>query len=305
MPRDFHLDDRLALDQGLLHLDSEQLAFLQKTIGIQDEDALREHIFSVQAEAYDVFPYSSIRSFTFLGLGISRNPAWPEILRILHTRPNALLLDVGCCFGTDTRKAVSDGWPARSVIATDIIAEFWDLGRKLFRADSGDEVVEDIRYIQGDILDSSYLATAPPAPTHECSAQTDVDTRKITTLTELQHGVSAIHLSAIFHLFPESAQVYLARALAGLLAPHRGACIFGWSVASTSSQAELVCVQSGVSHPRLWLHSPGSWKDLWEDVFGETQVEVRAEVRDFENDVGVLLENGDRPRMLVWSVTRI
>ena len=66
MPDDLRLDDRLPLDPALLRLDAEQLAFFRATIGIEDGEALREHILSVQAEAYDVFPYSSIRSCTFL-----------------------------------------------------------------------------------------------------------------------------------------------------------------------------------------------------------------------------------------------
>ncbi|TFY51260.1 hypothetical protein EVJ58_g10663 [Rhodofomes roseus] len=43
----------------------------------------------------------------------------------------------------------------------------------------------------------------------------------------LQGRVSAIHASSLFHLFEEEKQLALARALAGLLAPHRGAMLFG------------------------------------------------------------------------------
>ncbi|KZV66200.1 hypothetical protein PENSPDRAFT_637324 [Peniophora sp. CONT] len=307
MPHAFHLDGRLALDPALLQLDAEQFAFLQSTTGIQDEEALKRHILAAQAEAYAVFPYSSIRSFTFLRLGISRNPVWRELLEVRQTLPHALLLDVGCCLGTDIRKAVYDGWSTKSVIATDIIPEFWELGRRLFCTQTSNMPSEDIRFIQGDILDSSFFATVPPLPTEDCSiAHTpELDLKIITTLTEVQHCVSAIHLSAIFHLFSEASQVYLARALAGLLASHRGACIFGWSVASTGSGAELVRFQNGVSHPCLWVHSPTSWIRLWGEVFGETQIKTRADVRDFETDVGLVLESGLKPKMLIWSVTRV
>ena len=164
---------------------------------------------------------------------------------------------------------------------------------------------ERIRFIQGDILDSSYLTPVAPLPTRDYELESVPDLGSISVLNELQHNFSAIHLSAVFHLFPESAQVHLAKALAGLLAPHSGACIFGWAVASTGPDAELVRVQSGVSHSRLWVYSPASWRQLWEEVFGEIRIKVRAEIRDFENDVGVLLENGEKPRMLVWSITRV
>lgn len=55
-------------------------------------------------------------------LQMPRHSIYKKILEMPKERPGALLLDVGCCFGTDVRKAVLDGFPPSQVIASDIEA---------------------------------------------------------------------------------------------------------------------------------------------------------------------------------------
>lgn len=290
-------------DENLLKLDLFQLEFLRHTTGIEDEEDIRRHILKVQAEAYEVYPYGTIRSFTFLGLGISRNPAWEGLLEMRKSTPGAVLLDIGCCFGTDVRKAALDGWPASQIVATDIVPGFWELGHRLFRSS---EASTEMAFLAGDILDEGFLGIFPPTPiVGDRQVDTTIALKSLTSLSALRGRASAIYVSAVFHLFAETAQTHLARALAGLLAAHAGATVFGWSAASTGADAEVVQIEAGVSHAKMWCHSPASWTALWEGILGgRERVEVSAEVQDFEGDVGMKLLDGRLPRRLVWSVRR-
>lgn len=51
--------------EALLHFDEDQLEFYKKATGIDDLDALKRHLISVQREAYAVRPYTTIVNFYF------------------------------------------------------------------------------------------------------------------------------------------------------------------------------------------------------------------------------------------------
>lgn len=63
-------ETRPPLDESLYPVksgeDPELFQFLQKEIGIQDEEELRQHVLRVQAKAYDHYGYPCIRHFAFL-----------------------------------------------------------------------------------------------------------------------------------------------------------------------------------------------------------------------------------------------
>ena len=108
-------------DNTLLPLNSEEEAFLKSETGIQDTEELKKHIIEVQEDAYkvsrcshayrinlhgavtdilvrvQVYPYPCIRGFGFARLRISRLPAYPRVLELGKSRPDAIFLDVGCC----------------------------------------------------------------------------------------------------------------------------------------------------------------------------------------------------------------
>ncbi|KZV91243.1 hypothetical protein EXIGLDRAFT_615917, partial [Exidia glandulosa HHB12029] len=99
------------LDPNLLVLRGDEGEFFKTQTGIKDDEKLREHILDVQRRAFAVWPYPCIRRFGFTKLKISRFPVYEEALRLGREREGAILLDLGCCFGNDARKAVSDGFP--------------------------------------------------------------------------------------------------------------------------------------------------------------------------------------------------
>ncbi|KAJ7315096.1 hypothetical protein DFH08DRAFT_715882, partial [Mycena albidolilacea] len=98
----------------------EGLQFLASQTGISDADELKKHVLAIQAKAYQVIAYPCIRIFGFTKLRMAGLPAYSQIKTLLHERPEAILLDLGCCFGTDIRKMAADGFPVQNLVACDL-----------------------------------------------------------------------------------------------------------------------------------------------------------------------------------------
>ncbi|KZV95798.1 hypothetical protein EXIGLDRAFT_834083 [Exidia glandulosa HHB12029] len=239
------------LDPALLSLAEDEAAFFQQQTGITDRDALRDHIISVQHKAFSVWPYPCIRHFGFTSLKISRFPVYGDVLKLGQERQNAILLDLGCCFGNDARKAVADGFPASQVIASDFQADFWSLGYTLFR-DSPESC--GIRFVQGDVFSSSLI---DPSATPTASADPIAACVQSASLVPLQGHVSALHTSAFFHLFDEEKQLEIAKRCAALLSKEPGSLIFGSHGGALTARP--------FADRDAYAHSPESWKKMWEE----------------------------------------
>ncbi|KAH8086627.1 hypothetical protein BXZ70DRAFT_1002232 [Cristinia sonorae] len=289
----------MPLEERLYGLADDELEFFKRETGIKDPEALKEHILRIQAEAYAVYPYPCIRRFSFTGLKVSRYPAYRDLLKLGRERPGALFLDVGCCFGNDVRKAVADGFPMNQALASDLRPEFWDLGYKLFNSTSDSFPVP---FIPGDIFDQSILTVASPAnasPPLPAPPLSDV-----TSLTPLNGHLSAIHASAFFHLFDEPQQLYVAKALAGLLSPQPGSIIFGSHRGALAKGARVEDDKWASGGP-MFNHSAESWNEMWEkEVFGEGQVKSWAILKDTKRPDLVHI-TGTKFYLLVWCVTRL
>ncbi|KDR76358.1 hypothetical protein GALMADRAFT_479239 [Galerina marginata CBS 339.88] len=270
------------LDATLYSLDAEERDFFQQLTDIQDEETLREHIIAVQTKAYEIYGYPCIRRFAFLRLKIASLPAYKHALKLLQDRKDPILLDIGCCFGNDARKAVVDGWPVQNVIASDLQQGFWNCGHELFK--STPETFPAV-FIPGDVFDPAMLTLPTPE-----AAQPSLDAplpplNTLTSLTPLTHRVSAIHASSFFHLFSEARQLELAHRLAALLRPEKGSIIFGQhgSRPEKGFRVETGRVVNGRT-VHMFCHSPESWREMWtQEVFGPdsgkgVKVEVDAEL---------------------------
>ena len=142
-----------ASENALLSLDLAQLELFRAQTGL-GEEALKDHIKSIQTKAYQVVSYPCIKSFNFLrclflscrysstqlsvvGLRCRANALIIGPCNSLKTgrTPFCLMLGVAVCFllllrqrildfghlvGCDLRKAVADGWPVENVIGFDI-----------------------------------------------------------------------------------------------------------------------------------------------------------------------------------------
>jgi len=273
----------LPLDGDMFKPDAEELAFFKKTTGIQDETELREHIRRVQEEAYKVFPYPCIRNYNFTKLKISRQPAYPQMMALVKTRPDAVYLDIGCCFGNDARKAVVDGYPMSNIICSDLRPQYWDLGYDLFR----DKDTFHVPFVAGDAFDAAFLS-----PTMLEKSGPRPGLNEVKALTELQGEISVIHASAFFHLFDQQRQETLTNLLASLLEEKPGSLILGSHVGQA--------VAGSFWEGRGYGHSPESWIELWESVLGKGACEVKAGLSLWKATPGD--PRGDR-KLLTWSVT--
>ncbi|KAF7377672.1 Methyltransferase ausD [Mycena sanguinolenta] len=297
------------VDESLLFkMNDEDFTFIKALSGIEDVDALKKHIIAVQTKAYDLYGHMCIRRFSFTRPKISAFPMYEHALELGR---NGILLDIGCCFGTDIRKCWSDGIPARNLIASDLrpgrmarlclrmdihfLIVFWNLGHELFQSTPDSFPVA---FLAGDALDPNFLEpTMPPDSSSEVPDFVP-PLSSLTSLTPLRGHVSVIHITAVFHLFFEPQQLQLARALAGLLSPAPGSLILGSHVGRRTKGFNERAIGSGGHH--MFCHSPESWCELWEEVFPKGMIEVKAELkqrpeREESYDIG----------NLVWSVTRL
>ncbi|EAU85563.2 hypothetical protein CC1G_06276 [Coprinopsis cinerea okayama7 len=292
--------ERPPLDESLYDLenDPEALDFFKSQTGIQDNGELRKHILNVQGRAYDVHGYPCIRNFSFLKLKISRLPAYPAVLDLLKQRQDPILLDLGCCFGNDLRKAVADGWPVQGAIGSDLRQDFWESGHELFRTTPN---TFPARFLDGDIFDPGFINPPPPIPL-TCSPPgplprlTDVE-----SLTPLQGHISAIHTSSFFHLFSEELQSQAARLVGSLLSPLQNSIIFGCHVGRTDKGFREESMDGRLQ--KMFCHSPESWKEVWDGgVFKKGTVQVEARLRPTE----VPMPQGLEVLMMMdWSVVRL
>ncbi|KAJ6459591.1 hypothetical protein C8R45DRAFT_1109457 [Mycena sanguinolenta] len=303
--------DPLPLDDSFYRED--RVAFISEETGIQDPEALKQHIIAVQKKAYAVKGFPCIRYFAFAWERISELPAYTEVLKLGRERDGAVFLDIGCCCGADIRKVARDGWPIKNLIASDLFAgepaesqlsvdspswdtDFWDVGHELFRSTPESFPVA---FLPGNAVDPAFLK--PLAPLASASQITDSPPSlcSLTTLTSLNGHVSAIHVSSVFHVLSEADQTQLAQSLAGLLSPLPGSLIFGYHIAQETAGLGPVD-RNQTDGRRVFCHSPESWVALWEGIFGEGIVKI---------DVGltkVVMSDDDVERSwLTWSVKRI
>jgi len=286
--------EQSALDPTLYSLTDEAKTFLKQLTRIENDDELKEHILNVQHEAFQIFPYPCIQGFRFLTLKVANLPAYQDVLALGRDRPNAVLLDIGCCFGNDPRKAALDGFPSDQIVASDIKSEFWELGHKLFKSNPAGF---PMTFVPGDIFDDTFVKTSPPAPPlgeGESNISPRVKDLGLTdSLNPLLGKISAIHASSFFHLFGEEKQTIVAHKLAGLLSPEPGSIIFGSHAGSTVKGTKKIEISGAIYE--TFRHTPGSYKELWEkEVFGDGQVVCEASNQDI----------GGRT-MMSWSVRRL
>ncbi|KDQ58877.1 hypothetical protein JAAARDRAFT_33617 [Jaapia argillacea MUCL 33604] len=286
-------------------LDEEESEFFKAETGIHDDEELRTHIVAVQEKAYKVHPYPCIRRFAFTKLKIARLPGYEQLLKLGKERRGAIFLDIGCCFGNDTRKAIYDGFPIEGVIASDLRREYWDIGHELFKSTP---TSFQVPFLQGDIFSPTFLSPSAPLTTPPSTSAPPLST--LTTLTPLHGHISAIHASSLFHLFPESLQLKLAHALGSLLSPLPGSIIFGSHGAAPIKGVRVREPGEQGEYRETFRHSPESWKELWDgEVFEKGIVEVFTELREIQRgDLGSGVGDGANGRTaywLLWWVKRL
>ncbi|EJF59791.1 hypothetical protein BD309DRAFT_953483 [Dichomitus squalens] len=285
-----------------LHLDEDERAFFKATTKIEDDAELDQHILTVQAQAYKIFPYPCIRIFGFTRIRISRLPAYEKFLELGRNRANPIFIDLGCAFGSDVRKAVLDGYPIEFCLATDLRGGLYREGYALFR-DTPETF--PVPFIEGDVFDPDFLAIAEPPSKDVTLICPPPSLKDLVSLNPLRGHVSAVYMGKFLHIFDEAGQAHIAKALAGLLSPEPGSILFGVQGAledkgpftPTSSDWTMFC------------HSPESLGKLFEDAFGGPGT-IKFESRMVEEPGGPTYfdtwPGNQKPfTCQEWSVTRL
>ena len=174
--------------------------------------------------------------------------------------------------------------------------DFWDLGHKLFRTTPD---TFPVTFVPGNVFDPEHLSIVSPFTANFPPVITVPDLSTLTSLNPLRGHVSAIYASSFFHLFPEDAQLRLARALAGLLSPLPGSMIFGKHL----GLPEVGHLENPLIPRRLFCHNSRTWSELWDDVFPKGTVKIKAVVVEVPKD-GMYSE-ANSLHLLIWSVTRL
>ena len=159
--------------------------------------------------------------------------------------------------------------------------------------------------VPGDAFDPAHLAVAPPLTAAEAPTTPAPPLVGLTSLNPLRGRVSAIHASAFFHLFEEEQQLHLARALAGLLSPEPGSLILGAHGGRPVKGLRVEMFRPNSHGVTMFCHSPESWVEMWETVFGKGTVKVEASLTEVERKDLIHLTEETRFYLLVWSVTRL
>ncbi|KAF9266942.1 hypothetical protein L218DRAFT_758414 [Marasmius fiardii PR-910] len=282
--------------QRLETLSKEDFDFFKEQLGTDDEAEIKAHIVEVASKAIEIYHYGCIATFAFSKTAtgiydlIGSSSAYQRAVKLCSQHEDALFLELGAFFGTTLRKAVTDGIPVSRVIGSDIHSELWNLGHELFKSTP---TTFPAAFVEGDAFDPNFISGRGPC-TDGSPADHDLpDLRSLTSLVPLQGRVSAIHVANVFHLFIEEKQVELALAISSLLSPRPGSLIFG--------------VQFGFETPGLYhyrstryIHSPESWKKVWQSVFPEGSVKIEAKMAPMPDGMEVFGFDGG---VLVWSCT--
>ncbi|KAK0496116.1 hypothetical protein EDD18DRAFT_1309768 [Armillaria luteobubalina] len=283
----------IPLQPELYRLSEDETVFFKSQTGIERDEELKTHIFTVQAEAYKagLGPHQgscelNCRSLFFqirpypctVMLGISKYPSYQRFLAIGREREGAIYVEIGCCFGNGARKAVADGFPVHQIIATDLHSDFWRLGHKLFKSTPDSFPA---RFIAADILDFKDSS--------ENSAYTAIS--EVQTLAQLRGSVSAIHAAAFFHLFDEEQQLQIGKTMAILLSSTPGSIIFGTHIGlPTKGYREAPIIRVGRTRS-MFCHSPETWRSLWDGVIF------------LKGTVDLPDKSGAKFCILVWCIT--
>lgn len=189
-------------------------------------------------QAWQTFPYPCIGQFRFLDLSIGLHPLYPEVLQRMKSG-SQIYLDLGCCFGQDIRRLVSDGAPSKNCYGSDLRLDFMSLGYNLFL----DKDKLESKFIQGDVFD----------PDSE--------------LKTLDGNVDIIHAASFFHLFGLEEQKQVARRIVKLLKPRQGSLVLGRQVGNVQGGEFLHRTNP---NRMMFRHDKETWKRMWDEVGEET-----------------------------------
>jgi SAM-dependent methyltransferase len=202
-----------------------------------------------------------------------RSRSYQEILSRLKN--GACLLDIGCCFAQDLRKAAHDGAPSANLYGAELMPAFIDLSYDLFL----DKDKFAAHFMQADIFDEEG------------------------PLKELEGKMDIIQVSLFLHLFDLEGQTKACEKLVRILRQEKGVLVTGQQVGSTVPMQ--LPPETG---SQMYKQNVESFEKMWEEVGRRTGTEWKVTAH---LDAGLGIEQNKRTwddsstRRLVFEVERI
>lgn len=220
---------------------------LEQYSGIAPAD-IDAHIHDIRDQAWAVFPYGGIGSFSFLNFNSTlQDPQFQAVTaRLTAPGSSETFLDVGCAFGTVVRQLIAEGVPSERLFGTDLQPRLLELGHELF----GDRENTSATFVAGDMLKED-------------------DTR----LDVLNGRIDIIYASAFFHLFEREDQSKAAKRMVRFLnLQNPKAMIFGLNGGPKVEGWEK------------YVLDVDSWRGMWDGVGEATGTTWRTEMEIIESN---------------------
>ncbi|KAM7215947.1 hypothetical protein V8F06_008705 [Rhypophila decipiens] len=222
------------------------------------------HIRNIRDQAWAVFPYGGIGSFSFFDFTSTLEDPNFQAVTTRLTAPGSTetFLDVGCAFGTVVRQLNALGVSGERLFGTDLQPRFLDLGNELFR--DGQSSSSGITFVAGDMLDEN-------------------DVR----LDVLNGRIDIIYASAFFHLFEVQDQIKAAKRMVQFLkmqgCQNPGPVVFGCNGGPKIDGWEKYVLDAD------------AWREVWDVVGQETGTRWKTEMEVIEDN-----EDRIRARFVVY-----
>jgi len=215
------------------------LSAYKKNPNIQE---LREHVQKVKEDlAAKIHVYGCIDKNMFLMPRIQKHvPAYEKLLESCQANYKSntpfTVADIGCCFGTDTRKLILDGVHPDDIYSIDVTDGYWEFGKELF----GDK----------DTLKVNNLFTDVSSPTF--GEENSI----------LKNKFNFIYTGAVLHVFAKDEAERFVKNIYDMLAS--GGTYFGH--ASTAPEPVQTTEPTPKKDKFRYLHSTASIEELFKSI---------------------------------------
>ncbi|KAI9209192.1 uncharacterized protein BJ171DRAFT_594969 [Polychytrium aggregatum] len=265
-----------------------EVEFLTKYSNISKEEALARIEQVKDALRRDgQHLYKCIEHGTFGNSKINRHPFYRQLLELSRS-PDFRFLELGCCFGVDTRKLIHDGVDPAKLSVSDLSDVYWNLGRDILFA--GDE--PSVERVFGDFTTAESSSDLP----HIVSAHGWVE------------KFDAVSAFAILHcLSKEQTDQFLVNCFQSL---KWGGNLIGWCVGTLNSAGSTTNVMTptkglpGREERPRFLHTADSLL-LYLHSIGFSQVRVTVSLRHIPGADNASYFGELKPSFLVFSATKL
>ncbi|KAJ5415511.1 hypothetical protein N7465_004206 [Penicillium sp. CMV-2018d] len=234
---------------------------------LESEGAIIQRISKARRDGMAVSPHTCIRESIFAEPRIDHHFAYNDIMTELEEDKSRLLVDGGCCMGTDIRKLVLDGYPPENILGLDLENRYFDVGRTLYNEDLS---TTKLRFHKADLVDPKFPSKFP----------------------ELKDRFYFVHSANVIHLFGFGEQEIFFRNLVHLVKP--AGTIWGRQVGLNEDDEERYKQPEGkgarftISDFREMALQAGNWRE--QDVRYEARLVKYDDIRVKRKDKAWVLQ---------------